>query len=124
MNKWNLAGVAVDMDDNMTVTGNLTVSGSTGGSVTTYTTVTPAIALTDKAALLDATTQGVAATLAAGSEGQVISIKAINVDSAVTLTPAAFHDGTTVTFTPVDEYIVLISDGTNWYSVGGTAAIT
>lgn len=104
------------------VTGNLT--GQTFGTVTTYTAATPAIALTDKEAKLDATSNGVAATLAAGTAGQVIYVKAINVDNAVTLVPASFTDGTTITFTPVDEYVVLISDGTNWDLVGGNAAVT
>lgn len=95
------------------------------GTINSYTTATPAIALTDSLAILDATSNGVAATLAAGSAGQVIRVKATVVSGgATTLTPAAFADGTTVTFTPANEYIVLMSDGTNWYCVGGTAAIT
>jgi hypothetical protein len=95
------------------VTGDLT--GQVFGTATEYTVVTPAIALTDTLALLDATTQGVAATLAAGTAGQRITIKAINVDSAVTLVPAVFEDGTTITFGTVLDSIVLISDGTGWY---------
>jgi hypothetical protein len=112
------------------VTGDVTgdvagdVTGQVFGTVTSYTTATPAIALTDTVATLDATAQGVAATLAAGTAGQVIYIKAINVDSAVTLVPAVFTDGTTITFTPANEYAVLVSDGTNWLFVGGTAAIS
>jgi len=104
------------------VTGDLT--GQTFGTVSAYTAATPAIALTDKVATLDATSNGVAATLAAGTAGQIIYVKAINVDSAVTLVPASFTDGTTITFTPVNEYVVLASDGTNWLMVGGNAAVT
>jgi len=109
------------------VTGDVTgdVTGQTFGTVSSYTTATPAIALTDKVAVLDATSNGVAATLAAGTAGQVIYVKATVVSGgATTLTPATFTDGTTVTFTPANEHITLVSDGTNWLSVGGTAAIT
>ena len=103
------------------VTGNLT--GQTFGTATTY-TADGAIALTDKLAILDGSSATVAATLAAGTAGQVIYIKAIDVSNAVTVVPATFIDGTTITFTPANEYAVLISDGTSWYFVGGDAAIT
>lgn len=103
------------------VTGDLT--GQTFGTVSTY-VADGAIALTDKGALLDGTSATVAATLAAGTEGQVIYVKAIDVTNAVTLVPASFTDGTTITFTPANEYAVLLSDGTNWNFVGGDAAIT
>ena len=103
------------------VTGDLT--GQTFGTATTY-TADGAIALTDKLALLDGSSATVAATLAAGTAGQVIYVKAIDVTNAVTLVPASFQDGTTITFTPANEYAVLISDGTNWHFVGGDAAIT
>lgn len=114
------------IDSDGTFVGPVTgaVTGQVFGTVTNYTTVTPAIALTDTVATLDATAQGVAATLAVGTAGQIIYVKAINVDSAVTLTPASFVDGTTVTFTPVNEYAVLASDGTDWMLVGGNAAVT
>lgn len=103
------------------VTGDLT--GQTFGTATTY-TADGAIALTDKFAILDATDNSTAMTLAAGTAGQVIYIKAINVTNTADVDPASFIDGTTITFTPANEYAVLISDGTSWYFVGGDAAIT
>ena len=112
-----------------TVTGNVTgdvtgdLTGQTFGTATTY-TADGAIALTDKLALLDGSSATVAATLAAGTAGQVIYIKATDVSNAVTVVPASFTDGTTITCTPANEYAVLISDGTNWNLVGGDAAIS
>lgn len=103
------------------VTGDLT--GQTFGTVSTY-VADGAIALTDKLAILDGTSASVVATLAAGKSGQVIRIKAIDVTETVTVTPASFQDGTTITFTPADEYVELTSDGTNWYLTGGNAAVT
>lgn len=103
------------------IVGNLT--GQTFGTVTTY-TADGAIALTDKMALLDGTSASVAGTLAAGTEGQVIKVKAVDVTNAVTLVPASFQDGTTITFTPANEYAELTSDGTNWHLTGGNAAVT
>jgi len=97
------------------------VTGQSFGTVTEYTTATPAIALTDKAALLDATSNGVAATLAAGTAGQKMTIKAVVVSGgAVTLVPAVFEDGTTITFGTILDSIVLISDGTGWYIESNT----
>ena len=124
-------GIVASITGNITgnVTGNLTgdvtgdLTGQTFGTVTTY-TADGAIALTDKMALLDGTSATVAATLAAGAAGQVIRVKAIDVTNAVTLVPASFQDGTTITFTPANEYAELTSDGTNWYLTGGNAAVT
>ena len=99
------------------------VTGQTFGTVGTY-LADGAIAITDKMAILDGTSASVAATLAAGTAGQVIRIKAIDVTNAVTVVPASFNDGTTITFTPANEYAELTSDGTSWYLTGGNAAVT
>ncbi len=101
----------------------LTSSKPLGGNVTTY-AANGAIALTDKVALLDGTSATAQMTLAAGTAGQVITIIATNVTNACDVDPAAFANGTTVTFTPAFEWCTLISDGTNWYMVGGTGAVT
>jgi hypothetical protein len=93
------------------------------GDADLYTTVTPAIATTATAVFLGATTQGVAATLAAGTAGQIMYIKAINVDNAVTLTPAIFSDGTSITFGTVDMYITLLYSGVSWFVIGGDATV-
>jgi len=104
------------------VTGDITgdITGQVFGTATEYTALAPAIALTDTLVLLDGTSNGVAATLAAGTAGQRITVKAVNVDNAVTLVPAVFEDGTTITFGTVLDSIVLISDGTGWYIESNT----
>ena len=106
-------------------TGNLTgnLTGQVFGSVATY-SADGAIALTTDYAILDGSTATVAGTLADGTTGQRISFKAIDVSNAVTVVPANFRDGTTITFTPANETAVLWFDGTNWNWESGTAAIT
>ncbi len=97
--------------------------GQNFGTVTTY-VADGAIALTDKMAILDGSAATAQMTLAAGTAGQVIYLKATDVSNACDVDPAVFIDGTTITFTPANEYAILISDGTSWYFVGGDAAIT
>jgi len=93
------------------------------GNVTTY-SLDGAIALTDRFAILNGNVAAVDMTLATGATGQGICIKAINVTGGVTVTPASFVDGTTITFSSANEYVELISDGTYWYFVGGDATIS
>ena len=83
-----------------------------------------AVPLTVDTVYLNGSAASVAATLADGTEGQTINAKATDVSNAVTLVPANFADGTTITFTPANEYIILKFDGTNWNVFGGDAAIT
>jgi len=115
----------LDRIQNLDASGDLTgdVTGQVFGTTTTY-VADGAIAVTDTVALLDGSSATVAGTLAAGTSGQVIYIKALDVSNAVTVVPASFVDGTTITFTPANEYAILVSDGTNWNFVGGDAAIT
>ena len=103
------------------VTGNIT--GQTFGNVTTYTD-TGSITLTDKLAKVDASTNVCAMSLADGTVGQIIRVKAIDVTNLCTLTPTNFLDGTTITFTPALEYTELTFDGTDWNVTGGNAAVT
>jgi len=116
MGETNFDAVVAD-----TFTGNVT--GQCFGTVSTY-TADGAIALTDKVALLDGSSASAQMTLAAGTEGQVITIIAVDVSNACDVDPAAFANGTTVTFTPAFEWCTLVSDGTNWYMVGGTGAVS
>ncbi len=92
-------------------------------TVTTYTT-NGAIALTDKLALLNGNGATAQMTLAIGTAGQEIIIIAIDTSNACDVDPATFANGTTITFTPAYEWARLISDGTNWYMIGGTGAVT
>lgn len=107
----------------LTVGGSLALTGAATGTVSTY-VADGAIALTDKVALLDGTAATCAMTLAAGSAGQEIIIIATDVSNACDVDPANFANGTTVTFTPANEWVRLVSDGTNWYMIGGTGAVT
>ncbi len=66
----------------------------------------------------------VAATLADGDGIQTIEVKAIDVTFAVTLVPDNFRDGTTITFSTVDQYIILKWDGSMWNVFGGNAVIS
>ena len=103
------------------ITGDIT--GQSFGIVNTY-VADGAIALTDSIVLLDGSSASCAMTLAAGTAGQEIVIIATDVSNACDVDPAAFANGTTVTFTPAFEWVRLASDGTNWYMVGGTGAVT
>lgn len=109
------------------VSGNVTgnVTGLVFGITTEYTTAAPEIAVTDSNSLLDATAQGVSATIGGGTDGQTLTIKCVNADSAVTLIPDDFVDGTTITF-DVNETAVLLYNDTlaSWLFISGTAAIT
>lgn len=88
------------------------------------TAVSGAIPLTAKIVFLDTTVGASTATLAAGYFGQRIIFKMTVDGGDQVLTPALFVDGTIVTFDNAD-YIELISDGTNWASIGTpTAAVT
>lgn len=94
------------------------------GKTVTYTTAAPAISLNAGLVILDATAQGVAATLGAGSDGQIIRIVAAVVSGGLTKVTAAsgINGGTIVTFSNPYEYVTLRSDGTQWYVIkGGTA---
>jgi hypothetical protein len=131
-NKLNLEGFTVSTSDVCTADGGFVgdVTGNvTGqlfvGEAESEGTVTPAIDVTKTVTFLDATSNGVAATLGAGTEnGQIIYIKAIDVSSAVTLTPTFLSDGTTITFGTVNMYITLVYSGILWYVIGGNATVT
>ena len=80
-----------------------------------------AIPLTAKIVLWDTTAGASTSTLAAGYEGQRMLFKMLTDGGDQVLTPASFVDGTTVTFDNAD-YIELMSDGTNWMSIGTPTA--
>ena len=96
------------------VTGDLT--GQTFGAVSSY-TADGAIAVTDKIALLDASGASTVMTLADGTVGQIIYIKASNVINAVSVAPANFADGTTLTFNTQFESAILAFAAAAWHIV-------
>ncbi len=102
---------------------NLNCITGSGATVSTY-VADGAISLDDKFAILDGTSATAQMTLEDGAAGQVIYIKAIEVSNACDVTPANFRDGTKVTFTPADEYAILLYDGATWNFLGGDGAIT
>ncbi|MCK5603142.1 hypothetical protein KAR91_14770, partial [Candidatus Pacearchaeota archaeon] len=89
--------------------------------VITVVATSGAIPLTAKIVLFDSTAGASTASLAAGYEGQRILFKMTVDGGDQVLTPASFVDGTTVTFDNAD-YIELLSDGTNWMSIGTPTA--
>ncbi len=92
--------------------------------VITVTAVSGAIPLTAKTVFFDSSIGASTSTLAAGYAGQRILFKMTVDGGDQVLTPALFVDGSIATFDNAD-YLELLSDGTNWMSVGTpTAAIT
>jgi hypothetical protein len=119
--KWNLEGVSVDTQNNMTVSGSLTVTGGITQVVTEY-AATGAIDPTDGFVSLDGTASG-AMTLAVGADGAEMKIVCINADNTVDVD--ADFGGTTATITfDVGEACSLISQDSVWYIVGNTGALS
>lgn len=106
------------------LTGNVT--GQVFGTVGSYTATAPAIPLTVSYAFLDASSNAVAATLADGTQGQVITVTATDVTNATTLVPANLTGGTTITFTAVNDSVTLVFDVSTWnvVSLSGSAAVS
>jgi hypothetical protein len=126
MDKWNLDGVSVDTQDNMTVTGNLTVTGTTTitsgitQTVSEY-ALTGAIDPTDSFVSLDGTTSG-SMTLAAGADGHQMTVICINSDNTVDI-DADFGGATaTATFT-VGDGMTMISQDSVWYITGNNGVV-
>jgi hypothetical protein len=119
--KWNLEGVSVDTQNNMTVLGSITANGGFTSVVTEY-AATGAIDPTDGFVSLDGTTSG-AMTLAVGADGAEMKIVCINADNTVDVD--ADFGGTTATITfDVGEACSLISQDSVWYIVGNTGALS
>ena len=69
-------------------------------------------------------TAAIAATLADGADGQVITIKLETLDTNnLVVTPAHLADGTTLTFDASSEVATLMFDGTNWQILNNTATL-
>lgn len=104
------------------VTGDLT--GRLFGDVTTYNT-DGAIALTDLVALLDGSASTCAMTLADGTEGQITTIKTVDVTNACTITPTNLMDGASISLPAAKDAVTLVFDGTDWQVINlkGTAAV-
>lgn len=125
----NLKG---NVEGNVTgdVTGNVTgdvigdLTGQVFGGVATYHGDSP-ITLENRLVLLDGSGASCNMTLADGTEGQIITIKAIDITNACTVTPANFADGTSISLPAANDAVILMFDGTDWQVINlhGTAAI-
>lgn len=62
-------------------------------------------------------------TLADGSSGAIKIVKCVTYSGTGVLTPASFKDGTTLTFTAVNQKAMLYFDGTKWSVLNTTAAL-
>lgn len=69
-------------------------------------------------------TAAIAATLADGATGQVITIKLeLLATNSMVVTPTNLADGTTLTFDASFEVATLMFDGTNWQILNNTATL-
>lgn len=93
-----------------------------GLAIVTITAATTAVMLLDVDLFIFDTTIGASTgAIAAGVPGQTVKMKMLTDGGDQVITPAVFLDGTTITFDNSD-YAELISDGTNWMSVGTPTA--
>ena len=124
----NLKG---NVEGNVTgdVTGNVTgdvigdLTGQVFGEVATYHGDSP-ITLANRLALLDGKDASCNMTLADGTEGQIIIIKAIDATNACTAAPANFADGTSISLPAANDAVTLMFDAvTGSCNLKGTAAI-
>ena len=80
------------------------------------------ITLTESTSLIDATSAAAPCTLAAaGTDGQVKMIlnSSTSGTNAVTITPANFKQGTTITLNAPGESVVCMYKSSFWYVIGG-----
>ena len=94
-----------------------------GKAIQTITAATTAAMFLDVDIFLFDTTVGASTGgLAAGYAGQEVEMKMLTDGGDQVITPATFADGTTITFDNTDS-ASLMSDGTNWLSVGTPTAV-
>ncbi|RLB93612.1 MAG: hypothetical protein DRH26_03490 [Deltaproteobacteria bacterium] len=96
-----------------------------GKSIVTITAATTAAMPLDvEIFIFDSTIGASTGAIAAGYPGQEVTMKMLVDGGDQVITPAVFLDGTIITFDNSDAAVIL-SDGTNWLSVGTpTAAIS
>lgn len=93
-----------------------------GSNSETITATSGAVGLDNDIVFFDTTAGTSTSTLAAGEAGQQITfVMAVDGGDQV-LTPASFLNGTTITFDDAGDTATLVSDGTNWYTVGTVTA--
>lgn len=86
-------------------------------------TQTGAGAISVEAAVVKLVTTGAnALTLAAGTDGQIITIVMITDGGDGTLTPSALGVGTTITFDAVGDSVTLLYTNSKWYTIANVNA--
>jgi len=127
MSNSNAAGAKTLDDGNDTgtiINGKITLSGAVvhsgietidGGGTTT------AIDLTKSTISIDADAGGDIFTIAAGTEGQIISVACLSATGVATITPVSFTGGTSVTMNAAGETAIFQYIGASWYVIGGNA---
>lgn len=125
----NAAGAKVLDDGNDTgtiINGKITLSGAvvhSGIQTIADGLTTTAIDLTKSAVSISSDAGGDIYTLAAGTEGQIITIVMLAANGGVgTITPVAFNGGTSVTMNAVGESAIFQYIGAAWYLLGGNAS--
>jgi hypothetical protein len=94
----------------------------TAQSITGDGSTSTAVTLTESTTLVDATSAAAPVTLAAAStDGQVKMIlnSSTSGTNAVTITPANFKQGTTITLNAPGESVVCMYKSSFWYVIGG-----
>ncbi|MDD4780354.1 MAG: hypothetical protein PHT02_07100 [Tissierellia bacterium] len=123
-----LTSLSVNIIGNITgdVTGNVSgdLTGQVFGQVSTY-IGDGQIAVTDTVAKLNGVDATCAMTLADGTEGQMITIKTIDITNTCSITPTNLTDGTSITLSTLYSSVTLVFDGTDWdiVSTMGTVVI-
>jgi hypothetical protein len=103
---------------------NISADGRALGEATTY-VADGAISLDDTLVLLDASSASTQMTLANGTAGQVMFINAIDTTNTCNIDYTnILGTGNTVTFTPAGEYAIMAFNGTGWFPVVTTGAIS
>ena len=119
-------------DQDLTLSGTVTISGSSvsSGTVITSGTTTSsgagAVAITGAIHEVTTTGTGDALTLADGTEGQrlvIVYVAEVAGGDTAVLTPTSFGGGSTITFNALGDSAALIFTNSNWYMIGGTAAV-
>ena len=109
---------AFDLDGELDVSGAVIFSGietiAAGGTTT-------AADLTKSTISVDADAGGDIVTVAAGTEGQIMTFVCVSATGVLTVTPVALAGGTSVTMNAAGETLILQYVGATWYIMGGNA---
>ncbi len=113
---------------NVELSGSLTTTTGIDGKLILASTETiaaggtsTALDLTKTVHYIDADAGGDTFTLAAGVEGQVMTLVMASATGVATITPASLRGGTSVTFNAAGETVILQYVASSWSIMGGNA---